>query len=75
LQDYCPRDRKFQGIIERYHRDKSDHSEGEMKAFCKAFEKVMIDARKDNIKFLVGNCNAKRTWTSANEMVNMIDLL
>jgi hypothetical protein len=35
----------------------------------------MDDTPKENIKFLVGNCNAQRTRASANGVDNMIDFL
>jgi hypothetical protein len=48
--------------VTRAYEPTVDHSEEGIEAFYEAVEKVMADTPKDNIRFLVGNCTAKRTW-------------
>ena len=69
LKGYCPvDDRLMYASFRGYPRDitvivayapTTDHSEEEVEAFYEAVEKVMEETPKDNIKFLVGDWNAK----------------
>ena len=69
LKGYCPVDDILTyASLRGYPRDITvivayapitDHSEEDMKAFYEAVEKVMEETPKDNIKFLVGDWNAK----------------
>jgi hypothetical protein len=53
-----------------------DLREEKMEAFYKVVEKIWDETPKDNIKFLIGILNAKRTWARADGVYNnMIDFL